>query len=244
MGVAMVDVGRSIALAMIAAAAVHTGQARADDGPYVAVRGGLAQASPYRADVGTTSAVVNGLQESHRIGYQGDLAAGYIVGPFRFEIEGSQKHSRLSSVVTASSVTIPNSATSATSKGAGTFSAPSGKIRTRSVMANVYVSTTNRDIFADGNVHFFGGVGVGYAWGRAFNHRAITGAPAYLAGGGRSFAWQLTAGARYDLTRHLSLDAGYKYFSVSRLHFTDTAGRRIAGSQNWNGFLVGASYAF
>lgn len=218
--------------------------ARAADGPYVSVRGGLAQAQAYNADVGATAAVVAGLQEHYRIGYEADLAAGYQLGPLRFEAEASQKGTRLTSVYAASGATIPNSATNLTGKGAGTFSAPTGKSRVRSAMVNVLVSTTNRDVFADGNVHFFGGAGVGYAWARAFNHRAIGGADAYLNGGAKSFAWQLMVGARYDLTSQLSLDAGYKYFSATRLRFTDTQQRRVAGSGNWNGFLIGASYAF
>ncbi|HEY6868781.1 MAG TPA: outer membrane beta-barrel protein [Novosphingobium sp.] len=218
--------------------------ARAADGPYVAVHGGLAQAQAFNADVGASSAVVNGLQEHYRIGYQGDLAAGYELGPLRAEVEASQKGTRLTSVYAASTATIPNSATTLTSKGSGTFSAPVGKLRVRSAMLNLYVSTTNRDVFASGNVHFYGGAGVGYAWARAFHHRAIGGADSYLNGGAKSFAWQLMVGARYDLTPHLSLDAGYKYFSATRLRFTDYAGRRVAGSNSWNGFLVGASYAF
>ena len=218
--------------------------ASAADGPYVAIRGGPAQAQAYRADVGAAPAAVSALQESYRIGYEADLAAGYELGPLRFEVEGSQKGTRLSSAFAASTATIPNSATNAAGKGAGTFSAPTGKLRVRSAMLNAYVSTTNRDVFASGNLHFYAGAGVGHAWARAFNHRAITGAPAFLNGGAKSFAWQLMIGARYDLTSRLSLDAGYKYFSATRLRFTDYAQRRVAGSHSWNGFLVGASYSF
>lgn len=240
----MIDFGKCIAVGVFAAVWLNPPAARAADGPYIAVRGGLAQAQTFSADVGTTAAVAGGLQERSRIGYEGDVAAGYQLGPLRLEAEASQKGTRLSSVYTPTTVTIPNSATTLTARGAGLFTAPSGRSRTRAMMANVFVSTTNREVFADGNVHFFGGVGVGYAWARAFNHRAVSGAPAYLHGGTRSFAWQLMAGARYDLTRHLSVDASYKYFSATRLRFTDTAGRRMAGSQTWNGFLLGASYAF
>lgn len=217
---------------------------QAADGPYVAVRGGLAQAQAFNADVGAAPAVVAGLQEHYRIGYEADLAAGYELGPLRIEVEGSQKATRLTSVYAGLGATIPNSATTLTTRGAGTFSAPVGKLRVRSAMLNLSVATTNRDVFASGKVHFYGGAGAGYAWARAFHHRAIDGADAYLDGGAKSFAWQLMAGARYDLDEHFSLDAGYKYFSATRLRFTDTASRRVAGSHSWNGFLIGASYAF
>lgn len=231
----------SLAPAMLALSAAP---ALADNGPYVALRGGLSQAQTASYEVGAASAVANGLQERSHIGYEVDVAAGYQLGPLRFEVEGSQKHARPTSLFTASTVTVPNSATNLTSKGAGTFSEPTGKTRTRALMANVIVSTTNRDMFADGNVHFFAGAGAGHAWGRAFNHRAVSGADSYLNGGAKSFAWQLMVGARYDMSSHFALEAAYKYFSATRLRFTDTAGRRLSGAQSWNGFLLGASYAF
>lgn len=217
--------------------------ALADDGPYVALRGGLAQAQATGYDVGTASAVANGLREQSHIGYEVDIAAGYQLGPLRFEVEGTQRRARFSSLFTGSSVQVPNSATDPATKGAGTFPAATGSTRTRALIANAIVSTTNRDMFADGNVRFFAGAGVGRAWSRAINHTAVRGATPYLNGGARSFAWQLMVGVRYDLTSRISLEGQYKYFSATRLRFTDEVGRRLTGSQNWNGFLLGASYA-
>ncbi|WP_336118106.1 hypothetical protein, partial [Klebsiella pneumoniae] len=83
----------------------------------------------FNADVGTTSAVVAGLQEHYRIGYEADLAAGYQLGPLRLELEGSQKGTRLTSVYAAATAAIPNSATTSGSKAGGTFTAPVGKAR-------------------------------------------------------------------------------------------------------------------
>jgi len=161
----------------------------AENGPYLAVRGGLVQAQTASFDVGTSSAVVDGNQEHYRIGYAADLAGGYQLGPLRVEAEASQKRTRLSSFYALSTASVPNSATAPKSRAGGTFAAPTGKSRIRSLMVNAIVSTTNRDVFADGNVHFFAGGGVGYAWARAFNHRAVAGADTYLNGGARSFAW-------------------------------------------------------
>lgn len=228
----------------IASVLLMPAAAQAADGPYVSVRGGLAKAQAVTYNVGTTSAVVGGLREGHKIGYEVDAAAGYQLGPLRVEGEVSQKHTRLADVYASSSVTIPNNASKPTSTGYGTFTDPRGKTRTRSVMANVVVSTTNREVFADGNVHFFAGVGAGYAFSRAIRHRAVSGASSYVSGGGHSFAWQVMGGASYDITPKITLDVRYKYFSATNMRFHDSVGRRLAGAQNWNGFLLGATYAF
>lgn len=218
--------------------------AEAESGPYIAVRGGLAQARAFKADVGAVGAVRDALQEQYQLGYEVDLAAGYQHGPVRIELEASQKRTNLDTLFTVPGVGVPNNPVVLARVGAGLFIAPTGKLRVRSAMANLYVSSSLGDLLADGKVQLFIGAGGGHAWVRAFDHRALSGARTFLDGGAKSLAWQLMAGTRYDLTRRMALEAGYKHFSVPNLRFTDTLKRQIAGTSKWSGFLVGVSYRF
>jgi OmpA-OmpF porin, OOP family len=216
--------------------------AQAEDGLQVSIRGGLSKPKTVTFDVGATSATAAGVTERYGSGYAVEIASGYKLGPLVVEAELGQRSSSLSSI--QSTVKLRNSATATAATGAaGNFPGASGSTRVRTVMLNAYLDVTNRTLFENGKVHFFGGAGVGKAWIRAINHMPATNA-SFVNGGAKSFAWQAMGGIRYDLNAHLSVDVRYKHHAITRLDLTDVDSRKLFGDLSSSNVLLGVNYAF
>lgn len=206
--------------AVLAAISLAPGMARAADGPYVAVRGGLS---------GPGTVAMGSVDERHDTGSALALALGYQRGALRLEIEAAQHRASLNrDLPVQTALPVP---------GAPDRTAPSGASRVRAVMANLMVETGLGG--ASERIRLFAGAGVGPAWLRALDHRPVSGTIPWVNGGTTAFAWQARAGARLELSHRLSAELSLGHFSAGSAHFRTVAGERVNGGQGWNSVLAG-----
>lgn len=219
----------TLILPALVGAALSAEAARAEDGAYIAARGGPAWAQSYTDTlVSITPARAGDIRLHNRTGTQGDLAVGYAVGKLSVEVEGSQKQARTGRLTGAADAVAAQVWAS--------------RSRVRSLMANAVVSVPLRNPGATGGVHLFGGAGLGHAWIRQTGTVTAQAISRDNSSGGKSFAWQAMAGVRYDIAPSLALDARYRHFTAARA--LSPFSRSYRDGQRWQGLLIGASYAF
>lgn len=107
-------------------------------------------------------------------------------------------------------------------------------IENQTLMLNIYFqanSQKNGSIF--NKLHPFVGAGIGIAWNKTRNFKAIqlsTGIEQASPQSGnvkRNFAWQAMLGVGYNITQHLIADIGYRYVNVGKI---STGALTIPGS--------------
>ncbi len=106
-------------------------------------------------------------------------------------------------------------------------------IRAHTVLANGYIDFKN----SIGLNPYFS-AGIGYQW---LHH---PGAYDYASQVFKNLAYQFGTGITYDITKHVSVDLGYRYLTTSEIDFTDNWGIKMNVQSVFHQFRLGATYTF
>jgi OmpA-OmpF porin, OOP family len=216
--------------------------AQADDGKgaYVGIEGGVSIAPKSKIDVATTpKPTANGIIVKNKMGSDIALIGGYDFGPFRTEIELSQKSNSVGRVDTT--VDVPtkfNTGTTPPTVAKGPFPNATGSTKAKSAMLNVI-----GDIGPSDGVNFFVGAGLGLAEVKASKYSVAKGV-SFLNDKDSGFAWQLMTGVRVPLSESIEAGVKYKYFRTSGVDMVDTLKRKTSANYSSHGVLASLNFRF
>lgn len=143
--------------------------------------------------------------ESLKNGWVAGVGAGYYFNDhFRADVTLDYRHSGHKGNATCAQITPPAGCTPSTSREEIDFSA-------WTLFANGY--------FDLGTYHMitpYVGGGVGVAWLKAYDHKTngLSGGNTFKSNIQTNFAWNLTAGAAFDVAENLKVDANYRFVSL------------------------------
>ena len=176
---------------------------------------------------------------------------GYDFGRFRTEIEAAFKQTAVQSVnyannsapidgTTATAIAIPSSAT-------GYYGHAGGTTQILSVLANGLINLGPQDSRFGAFVG--GGLGLARVKSRTWTlNRDIplltpTATPTYFSDDNTTgFAWQVLAGARYAITKHIDLTLKYRYFTVPEVTLRTSNGNALDGHLETHSVLAGVNF--
>jgi len=212
-------------VALVLASSVLTAPAHARDGSvYVGLEGGVHVSKGPDLDVNGTSDAVH---LKTNTGWDADAVFGYDFGRFRLEAEAGYKQSNQQQLIANGAFDVD-----AVSPGVQSAASVNGDIEVKSVMANALL-----DIGRDGGVNVYAGAGVGHAW-TEFNTQIFGVVTPYLDDNAKGLAWQLIAGLRLPITRHLDVGAKYRFFNVEGLEMTSPTSGAIETSLRTHSLLA------
>ena len=196
---------KKTAILMAGAAMIVAAPAFAREGQaYIGINGGVSFDDQVDVDIDNGNDTYNNAAFADtNLGIDGDVVIGYDFGAFRLEAEGGYKRAGYEGLTVVNSAILP-----------GGLTVPSGTrvqnerdLEIWSGMVNALVEFGNDDGF-----QVFGGGGVGIA-----NMKLpveVAGVGTVIDDSATDFAWQLLAGARYDIGERWFLDAGLRYLSA------------------------------
>lgn len=197
---------RNYLLAATAAAALATPALAAPNGPYVGIEGGVTfpQSTDLDVILNHTADFNDGYHVKYKTGYDIDAVAGYRLGLFRLEAEGSYKRAKVKSLGVNSSLATVVGTAAGVPVTADNFSVGS-HIGVTSLMANALL---DHDFGSSRFGGYLGG-GAGRAWASL--------------SGDKDNAWalQAIAGLRYAVTPNIDAGVKYRYFHTGKLKFND-----------------------
>ena len=199
----------------------------------------------------TAAPVPNALGVAQKKGWDLDGVLGYDFGRFRTEIEAAFKQTAVQSVnyannsapidgTTATAIAIPSSAT-------GYYGHAGGTTQILSVLANGLINLGPQDSRFGAFVG--GGLGLARVKSRTWTlNRDIplltpTATPTYFSDDNTTgFAWQVLAGARYAITKHIDLTLKYRYFTVPEVTLRTSNGNALDGHLETHSVLAGVNF--
>lgn len=211
-----------ILIALCCLPLLFCGQAKAQhSGPYVgAFFGGNALISAKSTDsLGNFGLTYKpGLQESAVIGW--DFEPGNPVGEGRIELEYTHRSNQLDRVKFTD----------------GTFTG-GGKVTADSLLVNFFGVFHDKRSWSP-----YVGVGLGAARMEA-SDLIVTGEP-LASGTNVVFAYQFGTGIDYALTKHWSIDLGYRFFGSLRPEFTESNGKKFKMDYYSHNAVLGLRFGF
>jgi OmpA-OmpF porin, OOP family len=199
---------------LAAAASLLSTPAFARDGAgYIGADFGAMKVNDMRFDLRNGGARAANID--YRYGYDGSVFAGYDMGAFRVELEGSYKRARAREVT--STFRFP---------GESTFTNPrvaSGAVTSLSAMVNGML-----DFGDDDGISAFVGGGAGLARVSVKDAAVFANQAAFMDDRDTRFAWQLLAGVRQAITPSVDVHVRYRFFNVPNLRLGATAAQGTA----------------
>lgn len=184
----------------------------------------------FDADIGATAPLLLSVTNKYDTGFLVGGAFGYdfgqALGPLGLRLEGE--------------VSYRDNDIKSQALGGALVNSPKGETKAFAGMANMLL-----DFDFGGPFSLYGGGGIGAANVEFDNHG--TGTVTLMNDDDTNFAWQLIAGAGYEIAPGWTLDVQYRYFRVEDLSLTTTSGGgQLTSSTNYesHAILGGFRWAF
>lgn len=189
-----------IAILGAAVMLANVAKAESNEGVYVSATGSMT----FHNDVAFKNKTNGEITTNQfKLGGGSSIAVGYVVDQWRVELEGLYRKSDLEKM------TFTNTADNLKAKGV---------IRDTAIMTNVYY-----DIPLECNFGLYVGAGAGIDFKkRTITETTLVAAPNTVdstkySKSSKHFAWQLMAGANYDITENVTAFAGYRLFATTKV---------------------------
>jgi len=183
--------------------------------PYLAVWGGLGALADDDLDFQAAK-----LDASYKHGYAAGAALGYDFGAWRLEVDGSYRHNNIETLELA-----------------GFELAEDGSVEIEALILNGYYDWENSSSATPY-------LGVGAGWARV----SLDGVKAFniplVDDDDSVWAAQAAAGLRFDLTRNLALDLGYRYLMTDDLELKSSLGRKVETGIRHHAVILGLQLKF
>ena len=224
----------AVVLALASTALASPALAR-DDAWYVGAEFGGMIVEDIEYDI--TSATSGTGTIDHDYGYDAGGVAGYDFGGFRLEAEVAYK-SAVVDGYTSTVVTPANNGTTTVNVAPGSYDFAGGRSTALSFMVNGLL-----DFGDDNGISGYAGGGAGVSKVKLAGYR-LRNTGTFLDAEEDVFSWQLIAGARVPVSKHIDLGLKYRYFQTATFDTDDRAGRQNRLGLATHSILFGATYNF